>query len=168
MNSFDDRDKEPVLYGTACGSAKMRCKSCTDFKSFLSICEMNYHKLLRIFPEIATAETRELELHCATQEVIKLHLLVDERTKYTDRVVIHLTDPNAFLPQAEMCLRVYHDMKVIEVLSVQSVDIRRSSINKAPPMAMQPDERLQAITLLGEWLNHCLQFGAVSVDFVPE
>lgn len=132
-----------------------------DFPSFLSSCELNYHKFLRVFPGVLCEKTRTIEMHFKNRNCAKFILDVDERTNHTSKLSLSLIDQNAYLEKAEMQIRVYHDMRVVEVLSVQSVDVRKSSIRKATNGVLQPSERLQASKLLSEWLGHCIEFGTV-------
>lgn len=132
-----------------------------DFPGFLTSCELNYHKFLGVFPSVQREETRIIEMHFTNHNSALLVLEVEERTSHTCKLSLRLIDHNAYFDKAEMQIRVYHDMKVVEVLSVQSVDVRKSSIRKSSSGVLRPSERLQASTLLSDWLGHCLDFGTV-------
>jgi len=146
---------------TASGACK---KAFIDFPGFLSSCEMNFLKLVKVFPFIHDAVERQIEMYFLNGDRSQLHFQVLERTRHTSVLSLCLFDQNAYLKEAEMEIRVYHDMKVVEVLSVQSVDVRKSTIRKSENGMLQPSERLQASRLLSEWLDHCLEFGIVPID----
>lgn len=135
-----------------------------DFSGFLSNCEMNYLKLLKVFPSIHEVELRQIEMYFLNGRQARLHLQIVERTNHTSRLSLCLYDQNAYLKQAEMEIRVYHDMKVVEVLNVQSIDVRKSTIRRSTSGHLQTSERLQVSKLLSEWLGHCLEFGVVPVE----
>ena len=132
-----------------------------DFPGFLSSCELNYHKLLKVFPALLEEDSRLIEMHFLNEDTARLQLKVEERTSHTSKLSLRLFDQNAYLQEAEMLIRVYHDMRVVEVLSVQSIDVRKSSIRVSDNGVLQPSERLQASVLLCDWLGHCLHFGTV-------
>ncbi len=146
---------------TASGACK---KPFIDFSGFLSSCELNYLKLFKVFPQILNMELRQIELYFLNGHQSQFEFNVLERTNHTSVLVLSLFDQNAYLKQAEMQIRVYHDMKVVEVLSVQSIDVRKSTIRKQESGMLKPSERLQASRLLSEWLDHCIEFGVVPVD----
>ena len=136
-------------------------RSPIDFPGFLSSCELNYHKLLKVFPTVLEDDSRLIEMHFLNEDTARLQLNVEERTSHTSKLSLRLFDQNAYLQEAEMLIRVYHDMRVVEVLSVQSIDVRKSSIRVSDNGVLQPSERLQASVLLCDWLGHCLHFGTV-------
>jgi len=134
-----------------------------DFPGFLTSCEINFEKLLRVFPALLQDDFRLIELHFRNTDTARLQLKVEERTAHTSLLSLRLFDQNAYLQEAEMQIRVYHDMRVVEVLRVQSVDVRKSSIRVSDNGMLQPSERLQASVLLCDWLGHCLEFGTVPI-----
>lgn len=151
--------------GDACSAPHMGvARKSVDFPGFLSSCEMNFEKLLRVFPSLQHQEVRQLTMYFPSGDRAELSLVVEEHTRHTSVVNLVLSDQNAYLTQANMRIRVYHDMKVVEVLSVQAIDVRKSSIRKSKNGLFKPQERLQASTLLGDWLGHCLAFGAVPLE----
>lgn len=139
-----------------------------DFPGFLTSCEMNFHKLLKVFPMLLTEDNRIIEMHCMNEEKARLQLQVQERTAHTSMLLLRLFDQSAYFEEAHMFIRVYHDMKVVEVLSIQSIDVRKSSISVSPHGIFQPTERLQASILLSDWLGHCLHFGTVPFTLEAE
>lgn len=151
---------EAYLKGSKGQSGGFKTSS-IDFPGFLTSCELNYHKFLCVFPGVLCEQTRTVEMHFKNRDSAALVLEVEERTQHTSKLFLSLIDQNAYLERAEMQIRVYHDMRVVEVLSVQSVDVRKSSIRRATNGVLRPSERLQASTLLSEWLGHCLEFGTV-------
>jgi len=131
-----------------------------DLASFLSECELNYAKLIRIFPSIRSNTARALTLFWPDQSKSELQMCVVEQTPHTTMLNLALLDQNAFIKTAKMQIRVYHDMKVVEVICVQSIDVRRAALQIGP--MLHNSDRLQVSVLLGEWLDYCLQFGAVA------
>jgi uncharacterized protein len=127
-------------------------------KSFCleQICESNYHKLLKLIPDLLTLRETAigLALHNTT-----LHIAVIESTPYTMTVELsHCFNKNLveFLEPA-IKIRLYLDAQLAEVLN----DHVRASVGqvfKNPGMSREiMNYKWRLNYFLHKWLDHCLK-----------
>jgi uncharacterized protein YqiB (DUF1249 family) len=124
-----------------------------------SVCEANYARLLRLFPDYETCNGREFMLGTA-----KAQLEVMERCRYTTFFRLSQQSPDARLGQLRIELRAYHDARMLEVGMFQShrrIDARYDYPNEG---MYQKDEKSQQNHFLADWLEHAWQNGRVSTD----
>lgn len=122
------------------------------------ICEGNYVRMLRLFPDYETCNSREFTLGTS-----RVSFEVLERCRYTTFFRLHQRQSDdPLLGQLLIEVRAYHDARMLEVGAFQShrsVDARY----KYPNQAMyQQDEKSQQNRFLADWLEHCLLNGRVS------
>lgn len=120
-----------------------------------AICEANYVRLLRLFPDYESCNRREFMVADAT-----VQLEVAERCRYTTIFRLHQQHAGArWLGSLRVELRAYHDVGMLEVGSFQSH--RRIQARYAYPNAQmfQQDEKAQQNRFLADWLEHCLSNG---------
>ena len=117
--------------------------------------EVNYRRLTRLFPRL-----RELEGACVVlcDEAHRIRLQVVERTPYT--VLVDLShdfdDVPEWLDCPAMRLRVYHDAKVVEVVSYQGHFRFRNRYEYPNAKMCSRHEKRLVNLFLGEWLEHSL------------
>ncbi|KZX58191.1 hypothetical protein A3709_01610 [Halioglobus sp. HI00S01] len=129
-----------------------------------AVCEANYARLLRLFPDYESTNTREFAVGPAT-----VCLEVVERCRYTTIFRLHQQHAQArWLGSLKVEVRAYHDAGMLEVGSFQShrrIQGRYAYPNK---QMFQQDEKSQQNRFLADWLEHCLGNGhstkPVSVD----
>ncbi|GAB3318931.1 DUF1249 domain-containing protein [Haliea atlantica] len=126
-----------------------------DLVRLHALCEANYARLLRLFPDYQQCNQREFEVSGA-----RVRLEVLERNRYTTFFRLLQSHGEArWLGSLDVELRAYHDARMLEVNRFQS---RRSVRGRYPyPNAemFQEDEKLQQNLFLAEWLEHCLANG---------
>ena len=126
-----------------------------------AVCEANYARLLRLFPDYETCNSREFILGSA-----KVSFEVIERCRYTTIFRLHqhqhqLEGP--MLGRLSIEVRAYHDARMLEVGRFQShrpVDARYEYPNAG---MYQQDEKSQQNQFLADWLAHCQRNGCASL-----
>jgi len=130
-----------------------------DLAHLHALCEANYARLLRLFPDYEQSNQREFQVAAA-----RIRLEVLERSRYTTFFRLRQSHAEArWLGDLGIELRAYHDARMLEVNRFQA---RRSVLGRyAYPNAemFQEDEKLQQNHFLAEWLEHCLANGRTPV-----
>ena len=125
-----------------------------DLVDLHSLCEANYLRLLRLFPDYEHANRRVVLAGAA-----RVELEVSERSRYT--TMLHLLQYTPGLPQGllRFDLRLYHDAHMAEVVAWQR---NRQIPGRYPypnPEMFQRDEKRQQNHYLAELLAFCLAEG---------
>lgn len=131
-----------------------------DLKGLHALCEANYARLLRLFPDYENANGREFAVGSA-----RVRLEVMERCRYTTIFRLHQTHADArWLGRLLIEVRAYHDAGMLEVGMFQSH--RRIAARYAYPneQMFQQDEKYQQNRFLADWLEHCLYNGRSALD----
>jgi len=131
-----------------------------DLRSLHALCEANYARLLRLFPEYETANHNQFIVGGA-----RVRLEVIERCRYTTIFRLHQTHADSrWLGQLRIEVRAYHDAGMLEVGMFQSH--RRIAARYAYPneKMFQQDEKYQQNRFLADWLEHCLNNGRSALD----
>lgn len=126
-----------------------------DLAGLHAICEANYARLLRLFPDYETANRREFRVGPA-----KILVEVVERCRYT--TVFRLQQQHAreqWLGSLRVEVRAYHDAGMLEVGSFQSHRRIRPRYPYPNAHMFQQDEKCQQNRFLADWLEHCLGNG---------
>ncbi len=129
-----------------------------DLKALHAICEANYARLLRLFPDYESCNSREFDVGTA-----QVRIDVVERSRYTTIFRLFQTHAEAdWLGLMRVEVRAYHDAGMLEVGAFQSH--RRVQGRYAYPndRMYQQDEKSQQNHFLADWLEHCLENGRSS------
>ena len=136
-----------------------------DIAALHATCESNYARLLQLFPDYETANTREFLLGGGE----RVRIDVVERCRYTTLMKICQQggDSAGWLMPPRFDLRAYHDARMVEVTAFQSQ--RRVEARYDYPNAGMhaPDEKAQQNVFLAEWLSHCIEQGCSPLDLPP-
>ncbi len=114
--------------------------------------ELNFRRLIKLVP--ALRELSDGVVQTSYGGVLSLTVL--EHHKYTTVVMLSQALPILLAPLSTMRLRVYHDARVVEVLSYQEqarFQVKYSYPNRA---MLQIREKRRVNEFLGEWLDYCL------------
>jgi len=124
------------------------------------ICELNYARLIALFPDYQNSNTKELLVGAA-----KVQIHVIERCRYTTFFRIIQKHPETrWLGLLSAEVRAYHDARMLEVGEFQA-HRRAAPRYQYPNRAMMAqDEKFQQNRFLAEWLEHCLQNGRSDHD----
>lgn len=126
-----------------------------DLAALHAVCEANYARLLRLFPDYQSCNQREF--YVGSSHVL---LEVVERCRYT--TIFNLCQHQGearWLGGLRAEVRAYHDAGMLEVSSFQSH--QRIAPRYAYPNEKmhQRDEKAQQNRFLADWLEHCLENG---------
>ncbi|MDX1734632.1 MAG: DUF1249 domain-containing protein [Halioglobus sp.] len=124
------------------------------------LCEANYARLMRLFPDYETSNTRELVVGAAS-----VRLEVVERCRYTTIFQLHQQHAESrWLEHLRIEVRAYHDASMLEVGMFQSHRSVAARYQYPNDKMYQQDEKYQQNRFLADWLEHCLQNGRAAVD----
>ena len=135
-----------------------------DLVEHMAECDQNYARVVKLFPEHASVDHRDLRL-CFGEEVVNVRMSVLERSRYTS-VILLTQQASSMAPSNRIRIRVYHDAKSAEVIEIQN-QRRFEAIYEYPnPKMRQRDEKRQINRFLGEFLGLCMTFGlAIEVPY---
>ena len=135
-----------------------------DLSGLHAVCEANYARLLQLFPDYETCNSREFSLGA-----VKVNFEVVERCRYTTFFRLHQHPSDApLLGHLRIEVRAYHDARMLEVGVFQShrpVNARYEYPNKG---MYQQDEKSQQNLFLADWLEHCLNNGRISAPVTSD
>jgi len=126
-----------------------------DIVRLHAVCEANYARLLRLFPDYERANSREF--HLGTARIV---LDVLERSRYTTFFRLQQYHADArWLGRLRIEVRAYHDAGMLEVSVFQSQGRIAARYEYPNTYMLQQDEKIQQNQFLSEWLEHCLEHG---------
>ena len=131
-----------------------------DLVELQAACEANYARLMRLLPNMREhTESRRVALSQGEHLLGVLALDVLESCPYTTTLRLWQVQPLAWLPQACLQVRAYHDARMAEVVGEDDRQRLHGSYSYPNPAMYLPDEKLQVNRFLGEWLSHCQAHG---------
>jgi uncharacterized protein len=136
--------------------SRTSCRYSIDLAGLHATCESNYVRLLQLFPDYETANSREFQL--SGGERVRIDIV--ERCRYTTLMkVCQHGESNEWLTPPHFDLRAYHDARMVEVSSFQARRRVAARYEYPNPAMHARDEKAQQNLFLAEWLSHCLQQG---------
>ncbi len=148
-----------------------------DIRRMSADCEANYARLCRLLPELAQCGTLaddgkvpECRLQVAQRVAspAELHLATIERTRYTTTLAVEWSQagargqgasPASGLFDIALVVRMYHDLRLAEVISARGQRIGLASYQYPNEHMLQPDEKIQQNQFLAELLSQGVQHG---------
>ena len=159
-------------------SAKYR----PNLVGIMNLCEINYMLILRLLADKELAgEVRyffindHLAYKIAVEEVTRYTSLINIAQEvnlgFIDDLTIQSIKVNSSKEQKQftdmmrpvMQLRLYHDARMVEVISSQNISRVKPRYDYPNTDMHQPDEKEQTLIFLKEWLQLCLKQGLVNV-----
>ena len=132
-----------------------------DLAELHAVCEANYARLLRLFPDYELSNFKEFSVGTA-----RVRLEVIERCRYTTIFHLHQKHADArWLGTLRVEVRAYHDAGMLEVGMFQSHRQVLARYQYPNGNMFQQDEKSQQNRFLADWLEHCLNNGRASLDF---
>jgi len=134
-----------------------------DLAEMHAVCEANYARLLRLFPDYENTNARAFAVADA-----RVRLEVMERCRYT--TIFHLHQHHAhdrWLGRLRVEVRAYHDAAMLEVGMFQSHHKVAARYQYPNAGMYQQDEKSQQNRFLADWLEHCLQNGRACTGEIP-
>ena len=133
-----------------------------DLPTHMAECDANYHRLLRLFPDLRDSQDRRIAL-LMTAFSSQVVFEVLEKGPYTTLLQIDVKSDEKWMKLAaapSMSVRVYHDAKSAEVVSYQTQNRFHGAYEYPNTRMRQRDEKVQINRFLGEFLTLCLEHGA--------
>ncbi|QUI62581.1 DUF1249 domain-containing protein [Pseudoalteromonas sp. A22] len=128
---------------------------------YITLCERNYLRALKLLPEEVVGESRVIDLASA-----RYCLSVAGVSKYTTDIHIEqMATVSAHLPHFSLSVRLYHDAKVAEVIHRDYHRRIKPSYGYPNPDMHQKDEKYQINAFLSDWLMVCLEKGRVHLNW---
>lgn len=131
-----------------------------DLTELHGLCDANYARLMRLFPDYENCNSRDLLVGSA-----RVQLSVLERCRYT--TIFHLMQQRAdscWLDQLRVEVRAYHDVRMLEVTGFQSSRWVAARYHYPNQQMFAQDEKHQQNRFMADWLEHCLQNGRAALD----
>ncbi|PIE41746.1 MAG: hypothetical protein CSA49_01955 [Gammaproteobacteria bacterium] len=131
-----------------------------DLKGLLNDCEANYLRFLRLLPSLDETSEWSFAMEMPTAELSKVVISVVERSRYTTTVALcQASHMGEWVPEPSITVRLYHDVRVAEVLSYQKNHRIKPSYEYPNKKMYHRNEKAELNRFLGEWLDSCLKSG---------
>ncbi len=133
-------------------------------------CDLNYERLMRLFPAVRQEQVRCISLLGTSDEATKctlVELRVLERSRYTTLIQLVQRPQLSWGRSPNMRIRMYHDAKSAEVVEYQHQNRFHGSYELPNRRMRQRDEKAQLNQFLGEYLRYCLAVGG-AMDGLPD
>ena len=138
--------------------------------SLMSLCANNYMLSLKV--QANKTQAGDLRSFFIS-DFLSYSVTVNEVTRYTSLITIEQKNMAGLhtLSKAlksslhpRMTIRLYHDARMAEVISVQDIQQVKPRYNYPNSHMHQQDEKQQINQFLNEWLHLCLHLGQVHVE----
>ena len=124
------------------------------------VCEKNYLRLIRLLPELSEQEHFNLPVKPGNGLDTGLEwLIIDvmERSPFTTLLKLQMeADWGQLFNMPEAEVRLYHDVKMAEIVSRKTSQIIQPHYNYPNRKMHQPDEKEQHNQFLAQWLDYAL------------
>lgn len=140
-----------------------------DLVAHMAECDLNYERLMRLFPAVRQEEARCISLLGTSDEASQrtlVELRVLERSRYTTLIQLVQRPQLSWGRSPNMRIRMYHDAKSAEVVEYQHQNRFHGSYELPNRRMRQRDEKAQLNQFLGEYLRYCLAVGG-AMDALP-
>ena len=143
-----------------------REKYIPDLSGFISVCDANYAKLMKLLPCFEKQDQQKFGLAHGESLLGQIEIEITERCKYTTTLNLKqyfaTQSPEAFLSAPQMQVRLYHDAMMAEVLSFQGINKIKAAYIYPNETMHQKAEKALCNQFLSDWLNYCLRFAYAS------
>lgn len=147
--------------------ANMRKPYVPDLIAHATLCEGNYLRLLKLLPELEQGIGREYHLHGGSHHKTQICLTITENFKYTQTIeVVQTSALNDFLNPPTMVVRLYHDVRMAEVVSFDNQHRFNGVYHYPNPQMRMPDEKIQINQFLHQWLEHCFEHAQANIALI--
>lgn len=130
-----------------------------DLSHLQAICEANYLRLLRLMPAMAVQDELRIVVDADDGQHQMLVMRVLERCRYTTTLQVRHERRHEWLAPPSMEVRLYHDANMAEVVAAYNRRRFKGVYPYPNEQMLQPDEKYQLNSFLGEWLGYCQQYG---------
>lgn len=133
----------------------MSGKYVPDLSRLQATCDVNYARLLKLLPDF---DNDSLTYQFDNGSGLAYEVRIIECSRYT--TTIDLLQKNKGMPeylQPTMQVRLYHDVRMAEVLQTQHVKVAQGSYDYPNRNMHQPNEKELVNLFLTEWIHFCQQ-----------
>lgn len=125
--------------------------------------ELNYAALLHFVPN---SDDMDAEVKIQAGDGLVFVVTCVSRSRYTSDIVIEQLKPSwADYLRAKMTVRLYHDVRMAEVLTTQGVTRLKVHYHQPNRNMRHRDEKYQANQFLSDWLQLCRKQGRIEPEF---
>lgn len=123
--------------------------------SMQAVCELNYRHFLQVLPDCDTADLR---YDFTIKQALRYRITITETARYTTTLTMEQLNAHspAYLKPA-MTVRLYHDVRLAEVISSQHTGAFAPSYAYPNNKMRQRNEKQMVNLFLAEWLAFCLK-----------
>ena len=130
-----------------------------DLSAHMAECDVNYHKLHKLFGEMRSKKLKTISVGLMDQ-IVKVRMLVLDRGPYTTTISIYqASGKEKWKVIPSISVRIYHDAKSAEVVRVENQKVFHGAYEYPNKKMRQPDEKEQINKFLGEMLSICIENG---------
>lgn len=130
-----------------------------DLSHLQAVCEANYLRLCRMMPGMSVQDEVSIIVDADDGQQQRLIMRVLERCRYTTTLQLIHERRQDWLAPPSMEIRLYHDAGMAEVVAAYNRRRFRGVYPYPNEQMLQPDEKTQLNTFLGEWLGYCQRHG---------
>ncbi len=135
-----------------------------DLNELLTVCELNYYLLLKLWPclndaikdKLTKSWVGDLKLKQMTSqtETISLKLSITDVARYTTTMNLMITSPKLkFSNEFNLIIRMYHDLRLLEVMEGSGPATLKAIYHNSEINLKPADEKRQINRFLGECLR---------------
>ncbi len=134
-------------------------KHSVDLPAHMAECDVNYHKLHKLFQNMRLEDEQSLQV-LFFEQIFSIKLIVLDRGPYTTTIGISQTnETEEWVLIPNISVRVYHDAKSAEVIKIDNQNVFHGVYEYPNRKMRQPDEKEQINKFLGEALSLCIENG---------
>lgn len=127
-----------------------------DLREMQSLAERNYASALGLLTsDFKVGDSRSLALG----EKLQFRITVLTDAPYTTDIQVEQESTAANYLKSKFVVRLYHDMKLAEMISSQGMERFAASYEEPNPNMLQRDEKRQINHFLADWLRLCFNRG---------
>lgn len=127
-----------------------------NLREMQNLAERNYVSALGLLrAESEVGETRQLSLG----EGLRFGITVLTQAPYTTDIQVTQFGPGPEFLQARFVMRLYHDMRLAEMISNQGLERFAATYEQPNPCMHQRDEKRQINRYLADWFKLCFKRG---------
>lgn len=144
---------------------KRRRKYVPNMAEQSAVCEMNFLKLAKLWPDMCTGEGLRIDMATEHGEPAAMVVLCQEQFTYTSGLLVSIDLPSLprQLGNTDLFVRVYDDLKMAEVVAGGHGKQLQGVYHYPNDQMLQVDEKAQLNKFLTEWLSHALHHGMVKM-----
>ena len=143
-------------------AARRENRANVDLVSHHSLCEMNFHRLLRLTPKLFDGRT-QWQFTVGVASDIEILIEVTDAAPYTTTLCISQSVSNTL--NSCIQVRLYHDVEMAEIIAWDKHRNWRVHYDYPNSQMYHPDEKFALNRFLYEWLLFCSREGNAGRHF---